>query len=669
MPRIPPSAVHGTPPIRTLLIANRGEISRRVQATARSLGIRTVAVFTEVDRDLPHVREADRAVDIGPPQAYLSPHALLVAAEATEADAIHPGYGFLAENADFAEAVLDAGLIWVGPPPDAIRAMGDKSRARRIAVSHDVPVLPGFEEDDGTDEPLIAAAQHLGFPVLVKAAGGGGGRGMRRVERAEELPEALASARREAQAAFSNPTLLLERWLDDPRHIEVQVLADDHGAAVHLFERECSIQRRHQKIVEESPSPGVDDSLRERLGRAALTVTQAVGYQGAGTVEFLVDSQGDFYFLEMNTRLQVEHPVTELVTGQDLVALQLAVAEGRPLPLTQADVRLDGHAIEARLYAEDPHRDHLPATGQLLRFHLPAGDGVRVDAGYERGDVVGIHYDPLLAKIIAWGPDRGTATRRLLRATERAWVPGVVNNLPLLRQIFAHPAWERAELDTGFLGRTGLPGPVPLNMELGVVAGTVLAWWEQRGAFPHEVPLGWRVEGRAAAVERWRSGAEELEVRWVQVGPAELEVDVGGGVRRVQVLGRDGDRLHLVVDGVRATWRVAATTGAVQDGSVVYLHTGQEEAVVGLVPRFPPPRAADAEPGSCAAPMPGTVTAIHVEVGQEVDRGQALVTVEAMKVEHVLATPDPGAVEVIFVDVGQTVDEGDLLVRVRPEED
>jgi acetyl/propionyl-CoA carboxylase alpha subunit len=606
--------------------------------------------------------------------------AILAAAERAGADALHPGYGFLSENATFAQRVLDAGLIWIGPTPAAIAAMGDKAAARRLALENGVPVIEGYDESGATDKDLIAAAQSIGFPVLIKASAGGGGRGMRVVSRLEEMGEALRSARREAESAFGNGALLLERYLANPRHIEVQLLGDTHGNICHLFERECSIQRRHQKIVEEAPSPGVGPELRQQLGEAAIRIARAANYVGAGTAEFLVNAAGGFFFLEMNTRLQVEHPVTELITGLDLVELQLRVAMGEVLPFKQEDLAICGHAIEARLYAEDPNRDYMAGVGTLQRFELPVGPGLRVDAGYEAGDEVGIHYDPMIAKLISSGPDRSTATRRMRRALGQSWVPGIVTNLPLLREIFAHSMWENGELTTGFLAAAGLPNKPPANPEIGVLGG--IAYMTQAiarsGGFPGEVGLGWRVEGPMPQRDTWLCAGEQWSAAW--------RVDPSGGLKvslrcgedaepaevSLRVHERSGDAYDIERDGLRETWRILKVGGAtdtLEDGDTVYVHTGESESFVSLGPRFPRPSEHKAEPGSCTAPTPGTVVAIHVEKGQQVERGTLLVTLEAMKMEHRVSAPEAGVVETIRVGVGDTVDDGALLVQLSVEED
>jgi acetyl-CoA carboxylase biotin carboxylase subunit len=670
--------------IRTVLVANRGEIARRILRTCHDLGLSTVAVYSEADRSLPHVAEADRAVCIGPPPAmasYLSIDAILSAAQRTGAEAVHPGYGFLAENPAFAAAVEEAGLVWIGPPPGAIRAIGDKAAARALAERLGVPTIPGYNGEDPSDAAFQAAAARIGYPVLVKTAAGGGGRGMRRVERPEDLLTAIASARREAESSFGNGALLLERYLVRPRHVEVQVLCDRHGGAVHLFERECSIQRRHQKIVEEAPSPAVDAERRAWLGEAAVRLARAVGYVGAGTVEFLLDETGSFFFLEMNTRLQVEHPVTELITGLDLVWLQIAVAEGERLPFGQEHLRLNGHAIEARLYAEDPVRDYVPTSGTLLRLALPQGEGIRVDAGYEAGNEVGVHYDAMLAKILAWGPTRTMATERLRRALGRAWVPGVATNLPLLREIFAHSGWAEGDLDTHFLERHGMPSPPPLNLRRGALAATALAWWLRReaGVWPRDVPPGWRLEGPSTSRDRWQSAGEEVEVSWRAVGADRLAVTVRDGQGEPEshelcILGRKGDELRLEIDGIHHPCRVACRTsqgaprvGPLEDGDVVYLHLGDGESVVSLVPRHPAPLGVREEPGTCTAPMPGKVVRVNVAVGDSVRKGQALVTLEAMKMEHVVTAPQNGVVTAVTVVEGEQVAQGKVLVRIGEE--
>ena len=665
--------------IRRLLIANRGEISRRIQRTCRDLGITSIAVHSEADADWPFVAEAELAVCIGPADAassYLNIEAVLDAAARTGADAIHPGYGFLSENAEFAEAVVAAGLTWVGPPPEAIRSMGDKASARQLAAQHDVPTVPGF---DASDDPaaLKEAAEAIGVPLLIKAVAGGGGRGMRRVDDLADFDDALAGARREAEGAFGNAAVLIERYVERPRHIEVQVFGDSHGQVIHLGERECSIQRRHQKIIEEAPSPAVDDALRQELGAAACRVAQAAHYEGAGTVEFILAPDGAFYFLEMNTRLQVEHPVTEEITGIDLVAWQILVAEGLPLPLSQDEVLLTGHSIEVRLYAEDPMRDYLPATGLIHRLDVPTGPGIRIEAGIRDGSEISPWYDAMVAKLIATGPDRPSASRLLERLVGQAWMPGLVSNLPLLRQILDTEAWHLGELHTGFLREQGLPTAPPLNLDQGALAATALGWWQRQQQRPlARVPAGFRLHGRAAQRDTYRCGEATAEVTWSEAGgrlQMAVTLDEETVEHEVIVHGFEQGRLALSVDGLRSSWRVlwlpaSPTHASLDDGDTVYVHTGLGEAFVRLEPRFPVHAGAEAAPGMAVASTPGTVAAVHVSEGDAVTAGQKLVTVEAMKMEHPVVAGEDGTVVEVRVAAGEAVAAGTLLVRIEPAE-
>src|SRR4051794_19987228 len=539
----------------TVLVANRGEIAVRVMRTLRRLGIRSVAVYSDADTGARHVREADIAVRLGPAaprESYLSIERVLGAAKVTGAEAIHPGYGFLSENAEFAAACAAAGVAFIGPPAEAVEVMGDKIRAKAAVVAAGVPVVPGRSEPGMTDEDLLAAADEVGYPVLVKPSAGGGGKGMRQVTRSVDLPDALRSARREAAASFGDDTLFLERFVARPRHIEVQVLADTAGTAVHLGERECSLQRRHQKVVEEAPSPLLDAATRERIGLAAGETARTVGYVGAGTVEFLVsDEQPDeFFFLEMNTRLQVEHPVTELVTGLDLVELQVRIAAGEPLPFTQDDVTLDGHAIEARVYAEDPARGFLPQAGTVLGLAEPEGPGVRVDSSLAVGSVVGTDYDPMLAKVIAWGPDRDTARARLVGALGHTAVLGVTTNTPFLRALLTDPDVAAGRLDTGLIERRGEAltlAPPPSAAVYAAAALHELLDAEPPGPVvdPWEVPDGWRLGEPAWTVRRLQAaGGEPVTVR-VRGRAADAQVQVGEGVAMAASASREGDRLTV----------------------------------------------------------------------------------------------------------------------------
>ncbi len=598
--------------MRKLLIANRAEIAIRIAATAHALGYATVAVYTDPDAGAPHVTAGDEAVRVS---SYLNAAELVAAAQATGADAVHPGYGFLSENAEFARAVLDAGLTFVGPPPDAIAAMGSKIGAKKLMESAGVPVLPDH-----------------GFPLLVKASAGGGGRGMRLVPDASSLDAAVAAARAEAEAAFGDGTVFLERYVVDPRHIEVQIVGDAYGTVVHLFERECSIQRRYQKIVEESPSPAVGPALREALGAAAVAAGQAVGYVGAGTVEFVVDRDGAFFFLEMNTRLQVEHPVTELVTGLDLVELQLRVAEGEPLPPAVLGASMAGHAIEARLYAEDPADGFRPSTGTLHRFRIPGGPGVRVDAGYRDGTVVSPHYDAMLAKVIGYGRTRAEAARRLARALAGAELHGVTTNRELLLGILREPEFRSGDTDTGFLTRHD---PAALSeVDPGI-----------RRAHELAAAVARRAANRATATV-----LRTLPAGWRNVRSAPPD-------HTGEVHSATPGEVDMTLDGVRRTYRVHRAGGR------VYIDGGGVSTTLDETPRFPEPVNA-AQAGSLLAPMPGTVVEVPAATGDVVRAGQALLVLEAMKMRQTIAAPGAGTVTEIRVAVGDQVDTGTVLAVV-----
>ncbi len=655
----------------TVLVANRGEIAVRVMRTLRRLGVRSVAVYSDADAGARHVREADVAVRLGPGPAresYLSAERVLAAAAATGAQAVHPGYGFLAENAEFARGCADAGLVFVGPPPTAVEVMGDKIRAKQTVSAAGVPVVPGRTDLGMTDADLVAAAQEVGYPVLVKPSAGGGGKGMRLVEDPADLGAALVSARREAAASFGDDTLFLERYVLRPRHLEVQVLADTQGGCVHLGERECSLQRRHQKVVEEAPSPLLTPAQRARYGGLAVATAQAVGYVGAGTVEFIVagDAADAPYFMEMNTRLQVEHPVTELVTGLDLVEQQLLVAAGEPLSFGQADVRLSGHAVEARIYAEDPSRGFLPTGGRALLLREPAGEGVRVDSSLLQGEPVGTTYDPMLSKVVAWAPDRTTALARLDRALAGTVLLGVRSNTTFLRALLAHPDVRAGRLDTGLLERslddlvpTGLP-----NVALVAAALRHLLDLPQPGD-PWTALTGWRVTGRAPV--RWdvldADGARlQVSVTGPVAGRAghEVEVRVGGALHRAAARAVP-DGLLLTLDG-RTTSVLTAVDGATTWVAV----DGGTWAVVAAPPARVRALAADAD-AQVRSPMPGAVVAVHAATGDAVEAGAPLLAVEAMKMEHVLRAPLPGTVEVL-VRVGDQVVVDQPVATVHAEQ-
>jgi propionyl-CoA carboxylase alpha chain len=674
--------------IARLLVANRGEIATRVLRAARSMGIATVAVFSDPDRDAPFVAEADEAVPLGDSGAYLRADAILDAARRTGADAVHPGYGFLSERASFAEAVLAAGLRWVGPPPKVLAALGDKLEARRVAAGAGVPVLPALPAAGPAGPGLAAeAAAQVGFPLLVKAAHGGGGIGMRVVRDPGDLAEAVAAARRQAGAAFGNDEVFLERWLESPRHVEVQLLADTSGRMVQLFERECSIQRRHQKLIEEAPSPAVDPEMRRRLGEAALAVAGAVGYVGAGTVEFLLEPSGEvFWFLEVNARIQVEHPVTEAVTGLDLVRLQLLVAAGEPLPLAElSQVEVRGHAIEARLYAEDPAAGFLPQAGVLHRFRVGAGGAaggpaVRVDAGVADGSVVGVHYDPLLAKVVAHAPTRPEAARMLASALAGAQLHGVVTNRDLLVGVLRSESFLAGDTDTGFLDHHppaeltaagNAAGPLTTRLH---AAAAALAAQAARRAATTVYP---------AAPSGWRNNPSQLQRVALDVvqGPAPVLVgyrfDRTGALVALEV---DGDPLpgprlwlctadlvDLEIEGVRRRFEVQR----VGDTAYVDSPLGHSELRDHLKdPAGTGPGGPGAGPGgSMVSSLPGVVRRVLVGVGEWVEAGDVLVLVEAMKTEHRVAAARPGRVLRVLVAEGQEVAAGTTVVELEEAAD
>jgi acetyl-CoA/propionyl-CoA carboxylase biotin carboxyl carrier protein len=630
----------------TVLVANRGEIAVRVIRTLRAMGIRSVAVYSDADAGALHTRLADVAVPIGPApaaQSYLSIDRVLAAAVRTGAQAVHPGYGFLSENVDFARACADAGLVFIGPPVAAIEAMGDKIRAKQTVAAAGVPVVPGRTEPGMDDAAVAAAAVEVGFPVLLKPSAGGGGKGMRVVRAEAEL------------------------YVGNSRHVEVQVFGDVAGTVIHLGERECSLQRRHQKVVEEAPSPLLDAAMRDRMGTAAVEAARAVGYTGAGTVEFIVDADSpeDFFFLEMNTRLQVEHPVTECVTGVDLVELQLRVAAGEPLPIGQDDVVLTGHAIEARVYAEDPSRGFLPQTGTVLGLVEPTGPGVRVDSSLAVGTVVGTDYDPMLAKVIAWGPDRETARSRLVGALGHTAVLGVATNTPFLRVLLGDPDVVAGRLDTGLIERRGEALTAAVPPPPGVYAAAALAeLLEAEPAGPvvdrWDVPDGWRLGEPAWTVRRLQAtGGEPVTVR-VRGRAADAQVRVGDGEPLTARAVRDGDLLRVTLDGVTCRYRVAHVGGSVwlaAEGHVTAFreHERLARAVEG-----------GAGGGVVTSPMPGTVTVVQVSLGDSVEAGTPLLVVEAMKMEHVLAAPIAGTVTELGVTAGRPVRLDERVAVVTP---
>ncbi|MFB8200184.1 acetyl/propionyl/methylcrotonyl-CoA carboxylase subunit alpha [Kitasatospora purpeofusca] len=730
----------------TVLVANRGEIAVRVIRTLRRLGVRSVAVFSDADADAPHVREADVAVRLGPAdrsdssaaETYLRTDQILAAARRTGAQAVHPGYGFLAENASFARACADAGLVFIGPPPAAVELMGDKINAKEAVRTAGVPVVPGSQATAPTDEDLVAAAEVIGYPVLLKPSAGGGGKGMRLVRDPAELPTEIAAARRVARTAFGDDTLLLERWIDRPRHIEVQVLADAHGTTVHLGERECSLQRRHQKLIEEAPSVLLNAETRAAMGAAAVRAAESCGYTGAGTVEFIVpgidpdsptpaEGVRDFFFMEMNTRLQVEHPVTELavaVAGSgrlDLVEWQLRVAAGEPLAFTQSDISFQGHAIEARICAEDPERDFLPTGGRILLLDEPRGEGIRVDSGVAPGTVITSSYDPMLAKVIAYGPDRPTALRRLRAALADTRILGVTTNTGFLRRLLAHPEVAAGRLDTGLVEQTAQrdPGllaspyspataaadpatspepadsplpeePAPAHLlyyaaalarHLDLTPAADADGWTD----PFSLPSGWRLGGAPAwTTHRLRVPGQDpvsVSIRPITASnvaeatdnpsgaAAEVEIRLGSGPVRRARADRSDDGLRLTVDGLRTGFALAEDRTAAAAGPVTWLGVDGD---AWPVHRHDPvgEGAADgaAHHGALTAPMPGTVTVVKTTAGESVRKGQPLLVLEAMKMEHVISAPHDGTVSELRAAAGATVAMEELLVVVTPAE-
>jgi acyl-CoA carboxylase subunit alpha len=649
--------------ITKLLIANRGEIAARIARTAHGLGLRTVAVYSDPDADAPYVTLADEAVRLpgaAPADTYLRGEEIIAAAAATGADAVHPGYGFLSENAAFARACADAGLIFVGPAADTIEAMGDKVRAKAIMADADVPVLPSATVTDTTD--LTAAGASVGFPLLVKAAFGGGGRGMRLVTGPEELAEAVSSGRSEAASAFGDGTVFLERYVTDPRHVEVQILGDAHGDVVHLFERECSIQRRYQKIVEECPSPAVDDDLREALTAAAVAAGWAIGYTGAGTVEFVLDRDGKFYFLEMNTRLQVEHPVTEEVTGLDLVELQLLIAEGEPLPARAREARISGHAIEVRLYAEDVAAGFAPATGVLHRFRFPAAPGIRVDTGFRDGSVVGPHYDAMLAKVVAHGPTRADAARRLARALSQAGIHGVTTNRDLLVAILREPEFLAGGTDTGYLTRHEPAALAAARARPGrhtlVAALARQARYRAEAPVLRTVPSGWRNVFSGPQRVSYTAAGQPREVTY-RIRGDHVDAEIDGVPLRALVRAATPDQVDLEIDGTRRVYRVH------QVGADVYVDASDGSSTLSEIPRFGDP-AKLAPAGSLLAPMPGLVLRVLAEPGAVVTAGQPLLVLEAMKMEQTVSAPADGVVAELRAKAGEQVSTGQVLAVLEP---
>jgi len=660
-----------------ILIANRGEIACRVAATARTLGIRTVAVYSDADAQAQHVRACDEALRIGPAAAresYLRGDAVIEAALRTGAQAIHPGYGFLSENEAFAQACAEAGLVFIGPPPSAIRAMGLKAESKRLMAQAGVPLIPGYHEADQDDALLARHAERIGYPLLIKASAGGGGKGMRIVRETSEFAPMLASCRREATSAFGNDAVLLERYASKPRHIEIQVFADTHGNVVHLFERDCSVQRRHQKVIEEAPAPGMDAARRQAMGEAAVAAARAVGYVGAGTVEFIVDASGAFYFMEMNTRLQVEHPVTEMITGLDLVAWQLRVAAGERLPLLQEALTIRGHAIEARVYAENPDRGFLPSTGTLVHLRTPHAVGfsvgagpddrpaaVRIDSGIGQGDTITPHYDPMIAKLIVWGDDRAQAVQRMRAALAAFEVVGPQTNVDFLGRLMRCRSFVEADLDTALIEREtqALAAPEqPAQLEVLATAVAGILCDENEAADPQDpwsLTDGFRVGAPLVRTVTFLDRGASVPVE-VVYSPGGWTVQAMGDSTCLSSLRRDGVRLT----GLMGTQQLNASV--VKDRESLHLFMPQGHRVLGYAPALSLAGDQSDAGASLSAPMPGKVIAIMVEAGHRVRKGQALLVMEAMKMEHTLSAPADGVVEKLPFRVGDQVSEGAALV-------
>ena len=666
-----------------ILIANRGEIACRVIKTARRMGIRTVAVYSEADANARHVRLADEAVLLGPAAAresYLVADKIIEACKRTGAQAVHPGYGFLSENADFADALAANGIAFIGPPASAIRAMGSKSEAKKLMGKAAVPLTPGYHGDDQTPALLHQEADAIGYPVLIKAAAGGGGKGMRLVEKSEDFPDSLASCKREAISSFGNDHVLIEKYITKPRHIEIQVFADSLGNCVYLFERDCSVQRRHQKVLEEAPAPGMTLERRREMGDAAVAAAKAVGYVGAGTVEFIANQDGSFYFMEMNTRLQVEHPVTEMITGQDLVEWQLRVAAGQPLPLAQDQLQIRGHALEARIYAEDANKGFLPSTGRLIRLAPPADSlNVRVDTGVEEGDEITPFYDPMIAKLIVWDEHRDAALARMRKALADYQVAGVTTNIDFLSRLVACPAFAGADLDTGLIERQKdfLFPPVqaaPRDVLLVATVGELL--WEQHQArqkaktsgdpwSPWHARDGWRMNLSAARMIGFRDGEKLIEAQ-VRYQRDQWQITIDGETTLARGKKLDGDAFAVELDDRRLIASVVvpqsdSLRGATDDKRSIFLngttYTLLRDDPLHLV------EAGGAQGGGLTAPMPGKVVALLAQVGQAVEKGTPLLILEAMKMEHTITAPAAGTVKAFCYAAGEQVSDGAALVE------
>jgi 3-methylcrotonyl-CoA carboxylase alpha subunit len=656
---------------RTLLIANRGEIACRVIRTAKTMGLRTVAVYSEADRDAMHVAMADEAVLLGPARArdsYLNIERVIEAARKSGAEAVHPGYGFLSESAEFAQACLDAGLVFVGPTADMIRAMGSKSGSKMLMEKAGVPLVPGYHGEAQDEATLAKAADKIGFPVLVKASAGGGGRGMRIVRSAGELAAAIVSAKREAKAAFGDDRMLIERFVENPRHIEVQIIGDSHGNLLSLFERECTLQRRHQKVIEEAPSPTLNAIQREAVCAAARKAAAAVNYVGAGTIEFVSNGK-DVFFIEMNTRLQVEHPVTELITGIDLVEWQLRVAFGEKLPLAQDEIRLNGHAIEARVYAENPHKNFMPSVGRIRTWRLPEPtNGLRIDAGYREGDAVSPHYDAMLAKVIAWAPTRDAAIERLNRGLEDSDVRGIATNIPFLAALVTHPDVRANVIDTGFIERElkNLTPPPAASGDLELCAAVAAILGAENHAVRAEAhspwqTSGWMPVGRRQRLFTFRHGQEAEQTIRLHYGSGAPTLSVGGRELAFASQPRNDGGFDLTLDGMKSPVVV------VIEGRELYVRTRNGRFDLHWVDPFGGDDEEQVGDDKIVAPLPGTVVALLAEVGATLEKGAPILTLEVMKMEQTLRAPFVGVLKAIKCKVGDIVQEGVELAVVEPE--
>lgn len=654
--------------INSILIANRGEIASRIIRTCRKMGIQSIAVFSDADRNAPFVGEADLSVWIGestPAQSYLNVDKIIQAAQENGADAIHPGYGFLSENAAFAKRCKAAGIIFIGPHPEAIEAMGSKSEAKALMQKHNVPVVPGYQGADQKVETLKKAALDIGFPVLLKATAGGGGKGMRIVHGESELEKAIEAAKREAMSAFGADELILEKYITSGRHIEFQIFGDQEGNAIHLLERECSIQRRYQKVIEESPSPVLSEDIRKKMGEAAVNAAKALQYDNAGTVEFIFDdATQDFYFLEVNTRLQVEHPVTEAITGLDLVQWQIEVAQGMPLPLQQEEVCARGYAVECRLYAEDAANDFMPVTGDILQFSWPEVDGLRMDTGVKNGSSISIFYDPMIAKIIMWAPNRIAAHRKMKYLLDQLICQGLTTNLDFLRLLFAHPDFLAGQYNTHFIQEcidlSLLHKKEQNALDLAAIAATLHTWKhrEDQRSLLRSIPSGWRNNFNDYQQESFLYQEEALHIKYRYL-QGQFQIFIGEHQYSAQLVDQNGTALRIEVDGIQYAFNIN------QDAANFYLHNGRiGNILLQQKARFPE-RDVQKAKGAYEAPMPSNVVKVLVEAGQKIEAGDGLIILSSMKMENTLTAEESGVVEEIFAEEGTNVEAGFLLLKLK----